>query len=473
MADVVADTEVSYYPTGFSPDRLAWGVLLISFALFCVVCAAVTIGVQWYFFESTVSLNVILQPGKGTSTIRTGSGGEGAVRLNETLSPGTIVLTDPTVERAQTTLVFRDPQSDGFIALITLKENTSVDLRNASRPRFQFGNSIFQIDLFDVLGELEVSIPQSLSRGITLNVRTAQGTWIRLGSSGRYTIFAEPGETTVMNWAGEVVMVVPDSPVSPRSIPVNQLGYFQVGTSEIQLSDAPRNLLTNSDLTIFTPDDAESDEMLSATMVGWGCTHDPPNSGPRGEHNAGISPDGRSALQLVRGDGATTSGRTGCEQTLADSETGLDVTGYSALELRISLYIENQTVGACGIVATECPLMIQIDYVTEDNALRTRTHGVYSQRNPTYPLVCDSCFQPHVLVQGNTWYLYESGNLFDLLRQPNPDPNLPPFELTAIRGIRFYASGHEYSVYVNNVSLLGWQSEETDDDIEPSTPFAG
>jgi hypothetical protein len=45
------------------------------------------------------------------------------------------------------------------------------------------------------------------------------------------------------------------------------------------------------------------------------------------------------------------------------------------------------------------------------------------------------------------WYTYDSGNWFNLL-PPGKRP-------VAISNVQFYASGHQYDVYVGEVALLG------------------
>lgn len=439
-----------------NPERAAWGIILLSFALFCILCAVTTIGLQWFFFQSTVSLNVTLQPSKGTTSLRDSVGRADAVLSSRYMRIGDFVGTDTTVERSQTSLVFQD--IDRFVAMVTLQESTSLNVRNASRPRFQWGGQDYQIDLFNVTGALEINIADDLSRDIEMNIYSPQGTWVRLGESGHYNVTISSGRVSVTNWRGEAILVVPDSNILPRQIPVGQRAVVNGESGNaIQVSDAPVNLLQNSELTFFESNNGNNEGVSSASMIGWGCTYEPGNSGPRGEHLASVAPDGQRALELLR-IGATTTGRTGCNQFVGDTNAGYNVVNFNNLELHISLYIHHQSVSACGIAGTECPLMIEITYIDENDTERVRYQGVYSERNDSV-LRCDSCITP-ILIQKDAWYIYNSGNLFDLLQVPNPDPNLPPIGLRAIKKIRFYASGHDYDVFINDVSLLAWNEEQ-------------
>ena len=463
MAESLLNREQIKPDIRVNPERAAWGVILLSFALFCVICATTTIGLQWFFFQSTVSLSVTLQPSKGTTSLRDSAGREDAVRSSQFMTIGDFVGTDTTVERSQTSLVFQD--TERFVAMVTLKESTSLNVRNASRPRFQWGGQDYQIDLFNVLGELEIRIEDDLSRDIEMNIYSPQGTWIRLGDAGRYAVTVSTDRVSVTNWEGEAILVVPNSGIQARSIPVGQRAIVNgaAGTA-IEVTDAPINLLRNNQLAFFTPYNLESGDVSTASMIGWGCTYEPGNTAPRGEHLAGFAPDGQRALELVR-TGATATGRTGCNQSIGDPIAGYNVVNFNTLELQISLYIQHQSIGACGIAATECPLMIEITYIDDTGTERTRYHGIYAERNDNnYPLLCDSCVQLPVLIQKNAWYIYNSGNLFDLLQLPNPDPDQPPIRIRAIKKIRIYASGHEYDVFVNDVSLLAWNEALPVDD---------
>ncbi|HLU10037.1 MAG TPA: hypothetical protein VK003_10260, partial [Oceanobacillus sp.] len=50
-------------------QRLAWTVLLVSFAIFCVICVASGIGVHYFLFRSTVPMLTELTVGRGTAIV--------------------------------------------------------------------------------------------------------------------------------------------------------------------------------------------------------------------------------------------------------------------------------------------------------------------------------------------------------------------------------------------------------------------
>ncbi len=49
-----------------SPQRMAWGVLLISFAIFCFTCLAAGLGIYYFLFQSSVPLEMLARVGQGS-----------------------------------------------------------------------------------------------------------------------------------------------------------------------------------------------------------------------------------------------------------------------------------------------------------------------------------------------------------------------------------------------------------------------
>jgi hypothetical protein len=126
------------------------------------------------------------------------------------------------------------------------------------------------------------------------------------------------------------------------------------------------------------------------------------------------------------------------------------VTQYNYLSLQAVLYINYQSLEGCGVEASECPLMLYIDY-TDVNGVSGRRwfHGVYVKplaSSSPWKRLCDDCLQEHILIYEKTWYIYNSGNWLNLFvadRRP-----------AKINAISFYAEGHEYDVFVDEVAIL-------------------
>ncbi len=76
--------------------------------------------------------------------------------------------------------------------------------------------------------------------------------------------------------------------------------------------------------------------------------------------------------------------------------------------------VQHQSLSACGIAGSECPVMLKLTYVDQDGNDRVWYHGFYTDYSPAAGgrRICDSCWEPHEQINKDAWYTYESGNLF-------------------------------------------------------------
>lgn len=441
--------EVLSPPARVRPERLAWGILLASFALFCVICAASTLGVHYFFFRSTVPMQSVVQVGRGTLTLTTRADPiEQSVRGERVLFNQARVFTDG---QSQAVLTFRDPEDDGrLIAAVTVKRNASINFDSALQGRFDWSTPayFYDIALGELSGEVDVFVSEGLSRDFRLTLSRSDGSWASLLQSGHYIVNATATQFAVVNRTGQAVVVAGDHQPG-HSIPEATQAIYVDGASDIVLSPAYADLLENSSFEDTQPPaDNGSSEDSQILPTAWGCT----NLGemPRGEYRSEVL-DGRRALRLVRAENASTHGETRCVQVFAPD--GLDVTGFTSLTLRATFYVKYQSLSGCGQDASECPLMLYLKYRDVNGNPQDWHHGFYSQTDPAYsdwPLQCDTCAQQHESIYSSAWYTYND-NLFTLF-----SPDKRPAHMDEIW---FYASGHQFDVFVSEVSLLAGQTE--------------
>lgn len=466
MTDVTLDPDSLIQRPPIHMERTAWGILLISFAVFCVFCAASTLGLTWFFFQSSLPLHALAQNGRGTLGISAVGSSDQSVRDRpRVISRGMTLRTDTTDVWSQGTLMARDPRADDqLVALVTLKSDTSVEFISATSPRFRWMAFGYQLELNHLLGEIDVYLSPDLSRDVEMTLVTTSGAWVRLGSAGRYTLRASEDHLRVINYDGEAVIVAQDGRTA-RSIPQGQQGVYTVSDSQIEIAPQMLNLIQNSTLSF-----SREDQVLVGIPDNWVCGNELDYSTstadniPRGKHELAVSADGRRAIHFVRGDGATTNGKTFCEQTIGRPETGFDISQFNYLEMRVTLFIESHSVSSCGVRATECPLMIRIRFQGEDGGYRNWIQGIYAYSYPNdgYPQACDECRQYHLRIRENVWYTYESRNLFDLYQLQGERP-------IAITEIEIYASGHEYNVYMGDVSIIAGSISAAEDAASNAT----
>lgn len=431
-----------------SSTRIAWAVLLGAFAVFCVLCAFTAYGIHYFVFLSTVPMQVSLDVGRGTAAyLLSGDPDENvAPQTGHYLLTNERIRLDP---QSQATIFFRDTyQENRLVAAVTMKGGASLFMGHALRPRFEWSSVEYRIDLQNLSGEVDVFVPEGLDRAFWLSLRTPEGAYVYLTESGQYTITASSAQLQVDNRDGRSFLIAP-ARSNPRLVSAGERGTISFGeNAEVQVGAGPVNLLQTAEFLRMDSRILPPDVVLPDLVWPWQCGDS--QSPPPGRYGLGF-PDGRPAIQLYRAD-ATSHGETGCSQSPWPGQRGLDVTGYSSLILKTTFYIEDHSLPVCGYEGSECPLMLQLDYVFQNEEGEEEPnqwyHGFYVKPDPsqTSPTRCSSCLIAHDPVYGGTWYTYESQNLFNLV----PEGQRP----ASLLRVRFYASGHEYDVYVGDVALF-------------------
>lgn len=421
-------------------QKVAWGILIASFVLYCVICSGLTAAIYIFFFESSVPMSVTLRVGRGTVEI-TGPDLIGrAERTSRDLSGSNSTIRTDAL--SQTSLAFTTPSPrNELVASVTIKGDTVVNFKGAYAPRFEWGRAYFDIDLRDLSGELDIQVFGASSRRFLLEVTTPQKVIVHLTQNGRYVIQSNEGIVKVIAREGTAVLFSPDSK-NNRLITAGQQGLVSLETQQVLVSASERDLVQNGLFALFDTQTQDDNNTLRLPAR-WGC-RDEQDTAPRGTFRIETF-DGRSALRLMRGDGARSHGETGCRQPF--TEEGVDVSGYSYLELTVTFYINYQSLSKCGIAGSECPLMLLIDYEDINGVTRKWRQGFYYADNPQndFPLRCDTCTEEHQRINEKVWYTFESGNLMTLPTDIRP---------IRINSIELYASGHEYDVFVSEIALL-------------------
>jgi len=137
-------------------------------------------------------------------------------------------------------------------------------------------------------------------------------------------------------------------------------------------------------------------------------------------------------------------------QTIIKQEIGQDIRGAKSLYVRARVRVDTQTLGVCGSLGTECPIMIRIYFTDQTgNPRREWLQGFYALPGTDSPL-CLSCEwkAEHIQVpQASVWYNYESDDLLPLFLAQNIEP-------VSIESVEVYASGHIYSSAIDEIAIL-------------------
>lgn len=452
MTNVMITDEDTVIEMRIPPERLAWGVLLLAFATFCVIFASSVIFLNYFLFQSSLPLESLLKVGRGTARIAALSSPVQAETGQRSLNNDTSISTDAQDPWSQSVITFSDHSLlDHPIANVTLMNDTTLQLKRANRPRFSWSTTIYEIAIQDLAGEVEIHIHDNLSRPIDFLIVAQTGDEVIINRSGRYTVSASETQLMVVTHAGEAIILSKDGLIV-SSIPTGQQALLDNESGSLIRENSPENLLSNPQLQVSDPQ-GQSQPQQGATVppYGWVCTNGPANNLPLGHYFEDAAPDGRLAFRMSRVN-ADTNAYTRCQQNFGDD--GLDLTAYDSLVLQSVFYVNYQSLMGCGQEGSECPIMFRIHYKlfpSTDDTIEW-LHGVYTvplsqfEEQQGWKRQCSTCLQAHIRIQDHTWYIYESGNLFDVI----PD-GLRPGVITQVE---FFAEGHEYDVFVDEISLL-------------------
>ncbi len=440
----MTETLPTSMPRRVNTQQVAWGVILLSFAIFCAILIFVIIGANYFVFQSRVPLDATIHVSRGTATVATDVN-ETAVKGDKSVDRNSVVATDP---QSQASLTFLDPQhKDRLLATITLKNGSSLSINEDSRPRFDWSQDAYWIEFEEVYGAIDIFVPDGLDRPLLVTFKTTLGPSVRLTAAGRYTLSAGDAQVQLINYTGEALLMASD--LHNRLVPAGQTASIQANaeTTAPQFDLAPlTNLVGDTAFSANNVVDFISNTDQVQPQV-WRCLN-LQDTEPAGSFNL-TTEDSRPAIRLYRDDGAESHGVTRCLQGLGTGTEGLDVSSYKSVSIRATFKIVSQSLSTCGNDGSECPFMLQMDYVPVNGGDSVSWfHGFYAFVDPTrfMPLNCASCNEQHEQINPNVWYTYESHNLKEIFA-PERVPQ-------AIFNLRFYASGHEYEVYVSEVALL-------------------
>jgi hypothetical protein len=403
--------------------------------------------IRWVIFDSPTQLNVRLYVGQGTVGLWDPSqADESAIRTDVSVENDNRLTTD---NLSQGYLAVADPYSGDLIATVLLRNGSVATLQRADRPRFSLSENPYVIQLDKVSGRLEVWARNGDERDIRIQIKSALGTaYIEHG--GYFWIDSRMDLFKVTARSGSVTLIGPDR--RAQHIAEGGEGTIRQGDPTIIVSSGPIDLLPNWDFgqeaNVPNPGTGDPEDWPVEWACGWTPSDDPAfQDAPPGTWGL-TRVNGRRVLHIERlqhpdpGPGAT-----GCLKYPGGS-AGLDVNQYDTLRLRVTMQVKYQSLSACGVAGTECPVMLYINYQDKfGNNNRVWIHGFYTDYRPEEGgrTICDSCLQPHEQINQGAWYTYDA-DLFT---------NLPGDQRPAtINYIRFYADGHQYDVLLNEVALI-------------------
>ena len=418
-------------------SRLAWLVLVSSFFACLLLVITFPLAINRFVQTSTEQLDVLVQANQGTVRIDSVSGVSGALIPGDS---GVLVGNNSTVVTGNTETavwVISQPNSESEedrLMRLQVFSNTIVRLVEANTPRFSLSNSANDVEIRLESGRLRLTIGEG-ERPLLLILNTPQSN-VEISDPGQYSIVvtSEATEVTVEEGNAVVSAAHIDAGIQEvMTLTTNTRARVPTGSGPIGREGTDRNLIQNGSFV-------DGQEMWNFYTWNVDLEDQPPGI------TAIDAPNGEPRLQVLR-DGV------GHADFRIRQNIMQDVTALQELRLAITFRLNGQTLGVCGVVGSECPLFIRINYLDELGISQVWQHGFYGVGEPDPANTPDACINcagiqsPHEFVPLGQDYFYE----IDFPTELALRGALPP---RYIESIELVNSGHSFNVELFDVSFL-------------------
>lgn len=415
----------------FGRQRLAWIILASSFLACILLGFSVPLAANAFLQSANRSLDIAVFANQGTVGIEEENGPRRAVLVGEppqNVIPRASIRTDTT---ASALMVVTPPDQTEPLVTLQVSGNSTVDLDQATAPRFGLSRQPHQMNIDLLAGRVRLDIPPFNERPLELVVTTPQGGVIDVRQPGRYMFEVSNNVTqiTVQNEGTANVSAQGES----LALGPNQRAEIAINSTPQGPYDPARNLIRNGDF---------NDGLDNWALFSWQV--ELPDQ-PKGETTV-ESNDGDPALRFTR-EGV------GHADVRATQSLNQDVSDYDSLRLSATLRIDDQSLGVCGVQGSECPLFIIVNYIDQSGISRVWQHGFFAtgtvDDNLT-PGACISCAvvqRSHERVPMGQLYFYD----VDLKQELASQGFLPP---RIIESVTLVGSGHSFTTELIDVALV-------------------
>lgn len=413
-------------------ERLAWTVLISSFAWFVGLAVSLPLGIRYYLHSATDEQVASLGVTNGTVLV---------TEPGHTLPTAVLSQMDPVSEdslletdaASQANLAIAEPDAGSILSTLQVYGNTKIRLVSIRSPRFRLSPNPHRVDLYMTGGRVRASIALDLQRPVVLTVQTPQGT-VTLDQPGgvsievtnaELTVVVRDGQATVTGKGGESVALSKDQRTVVSTLDGQPAGILAAG----------RNMIVGGDFQDSTPNVWQTSS----------------------RRDRDTEPNGTVVIDTLEGRRVAHFSRPGSGLGWATvglrQEINRDIRDYRSLKLHVLVQVIYQDLFNCGGFGTECPVMVKIVYRDVNGTDHEWLQGFYSapNHNDGVPVGCVTCAPPkpetHLPVAPVTWIPYDSPNLIEIFSQAGARP-------ASVTTIEIYASGHAFESLVTEIELL-------------------
>jgi hypothetical protein len=412
-----------------SRQRLAWLILWVSFFSFVALLGGAVFGLATYLRGSTRPLAIVAQANQGTIVVLQNGSGSRAIRVGDLPQPVAVNEQLQTSGPDTGLMLIYSPDGSELLGRVQLYGNSNLSIERASSPRFRFNPEGQRVWLRLSSGRLQLTLLPTSSPGLLVNVTTPQVN-SAMAAAGQYSFAVNNADSQVAVQEGQASLVAAGQSLT---INANQRAIVPTGDPPLGPLDPERNLVRNGD---FDQGFAEWVQLAGSVELA-------------------DQPPAEVGITVVIGEPAVRFARQGVGHADVSIRQVIDqdVTDYQSLRLQITMRLEEQSIGVCGVQGSECPLTVAIEYEDDSAASRTWQQGFYASGQinaDTTPDVCRFCAPPlneHLRLPLNQLVFYESENLLEQLARQGISPR-------RIKNVWLIAAGHAFAVDVVEVGLI-------------------
>jgi hypothetical protein len=413
-------------------ERLAWTVLLVSFSIFLALLIGIPIGIYQFIQHATVPSRMVLQTVQGITQVEPPGEAARLVQVGEEpmeIDAGTTISSN-----ANTDVLLTISSTDGEHTLGTVQiyPNTELTIGKASSPRFSLSNASHQIEIRVVTGRVRLGLASQTERATDIRGITDHAQFL-LWETGSYSLDVNSINSQITVREGKATIYINRD--KQLSLVEAQRGVAATDGSLTGPLRPERDLVTNG-------------HFRQPLEVGWRIRTDSVDPNQSAGTAEITTEGGQEAVRLYRA--GSNHAETGIYQPLNTS-----LIDYRSLQVHLSGRLDMQSLGVCGTLGSECPLMLRLRYRDQSGNEKDWVQGFYYwvdpavpvEQQPTLCILCPSPRQEHEQQSQGVQFFYDSLNLMEILSQDGQ----PPASLVEIA---IYSSGHSYDVQVNEVELL-------------------
>lgn len=418
-----------------NPNGVAWTIVIVSFAVFLGLASGVVYGGYWWLTESTVDQEIALT-GQSVQVQRPN---RTQFEVNVTSVPvmSRVATDNELTNQGQLAFLSRDAGGSGGgqapLAVVTLFENTSVEILTAVVPRFPSMNSNPNLIVLRVSnGRLRITTSLSPERTTLVRIVSASGALGTVevsqpGSSVSVEVGAARIRTTVREGGAMMLGANGQLPLtSDESGEIRADGRIDGPTKNEQ------NLVVNGDFAL-------------PLVNTWSISAPTPGSGDRpAEVRLTTSSSGLPAVRFL--------GRSyDYNEARIVQDLNINVRDFTSMRLQVDVLIHSQDLFNCGDKGTECPIMLRMIYLDADGNQQQWIQGFYVLYSPTVgKTYCADCALPrpeHEQLRPGEWTNWQSPELLGFLRSVNRP-------MSVLLRLEVAASGHNFDSEISQIQLL-------------------